>query len=162
MTVSANAATESRSSAPPTTTSIFHTDIGTNYQGVGDLGNELGGVYLGPGTSSTTIGGSAAALQNKILDSGGPGVMIRSSSGNMVRGNEIMSNTGDGVMITGSRQATVGGSTSGAANQIVSNEGFGLLATGVCTGTVVQSNAIAANSEGNVNISKSRGITYIP
>ncbi len=141
---------------------IVHTDIGTNYLGVGDLGNRLGGVYLGPGSSSTTIGGSAAALQNIIHDSGGPGVMMRSSSGNMVRGNEIMSNTGDGVMITGSRQATVGGSASGAANQIVSNEGFGLLATGVCTGTVVQSNAIAANSEGNVNISKSRGITYIP
>ena len=48
-----------------------------------------------------------------------------------------MSNTGDGVMIKGSRQATVGGSASGAGNQIVSNEGFGLEASGVCSGTVV-------------------------
>ena len=63
---------------------IVHTYIGTNYLGVGDLGNQLGGIYLGPGSSSTTIGGSSAPLQNIIHDSGGSGVMMRSSNGNKV------------------------------------------------------------------------------
>ncbi len=141
---------------------IVHTYIGTNYLGVGDLGNQLGGIYLGPGSSSTTIGGSSAPFQDIIHDSGGSGVMMRSSSGNKLSGNEIMSNGGDGVTIIGSRNATVGGIASGAGNQIVSNAGFGVLAAGVCTGTVVQSNMIAVNSEGNVNISKSRGVSYTP
>ncbi len=141
---------------------IVHTYIGTNYLGVGDLGNQLGGVYLGPGSSSTMIGGSSSPSQNIIHDSGGSGVMIQSSRGDKVLGNEIMSNAGNGVTIIGSRNATVGASASGTGNEIVTNEGFGLQALGVCTGTVVQSNMITANSEGNVNITKSRGVTYMP
>ena len=30
---------------------IFNSYIGTNYLGTGDLGNQLGGIYIGPGTS---------------------------------------------------------------------------------------------------------------
>jgi trimeric autotransporter adhesin len=141
---------------------VVHTDIGTTYQGVGDLGNGLGGIYLGPGSSATTIGGSSAPLQNIIDDSGGPGVLIRSSDDNKVRGNEITSNGGDGVTIISSRDVTIGGSGSGAGNQIVDNQGYGLEATGGCSGTLVQSNGFAANAEGNVDLTKSRGITYIP
>ncbi len=141
---------------------IVHTYIGTNYLGVGDLGNQLGGVYLGPGSSSTMIGGAFAPSQNIIHDSGGSGVIMRSSSGDKVFGNEIMSNAGNGVTIIGSHNATVGASASGSGNEIVTNGGFGLEAAGVCTGTVVQSNMIAANSEGNVNLTKSRGVTYMP
>jgi hypothetical protein len=141
---------------------IVHTYIGTNLLGVGDLGNQLGGVYLAPGSSSTMIGGASAPSQNIIHDSGGSGVIIQSSSGDKVFGNEIMSNAGNGVTIIGSRNATVGASASGTGNEIVTNEGFGREAAGVCTGTVVQSNMIAANSEGNVNLTKSRGVTYMP
>ena len=80
---------------------IFHTYIGTNAKGTADLGNKLGGIYLGPGTSSTTIGGASAAFQNKILYSGGPGVTIQSSSGNTVLGNEIQNNAQAGVAVIG-------------------------------------------------------------
>ena len=38
---------------------VFHTYIGTNAGGTADLGNGRGGIYVGPGTSSTTIGGAA-------------------------------------------------------------------------------------------------------
>jgi trimeric autotransporter adhesin len=44
----------------------------------------------------------------------------------------------------------------------VGNRGFGLYVTGPSTGTVVVGNVIAANSAGNVDLSKSRGIVYIP
>ena len=94
---------------------VFHTYIGTNCQGTGDLGNRLGGIYLGPGTSSNTIGGASAALQNKILYSGGNGVTIQSSSGNAVLGNEIQDNAGGGVVVIGGRNNLIGSATAGNA-----------------------------------------------
>ncbi len=149
---------------------IFHTDIGTKGQGTGNLGNRLGGISIGPGTSSTTVGGSTSALQDLIAFSGGPGVSIRSSRGNAVLGNAISGNTGDGVRLVRARKTTIGGNSSGAGsqaasgqgNQIVVNRGYGLYALGACNGSVVQGNTIAANAQGNVNLTRSRGITYIP
>ncbi len=71
-------------------------------------------------------------------------------------------NAGNGVTISRAKRLTVGGSNSGAGNQIIANQGYGIAASGLCTGTVVQANVIAANSLGNVNFTRSRGITYIP
>jgi trimeric autotransporter adhesin len=192
---------------------VYHTYIGTDINASTDLGNQLGGIYLGPGTSSDTIGGASTALQNKILYSGGPGVTIQSSRGNMVSGNEIQNNgpvevaaiaarnnligsaaagktiagnrqdglyitgvvtgtqvqgneisgnTGNGVMLAGAQRLTIGGNSSGAGNVIVGNQSYGVLAYGVCSDTVVQANVIVANAQGNVNLTKSHGITYIP
>jgi trimeric autotransporter adhesin len=112
---------------------IFHTYLGTTGEGTGDLGNGLGGVYLGPHTSSTTIGGASTELQNKIFNSLGDGVAFRSSRRNVLEG-----------------------------NQGQSNQGYGIDATGACTGSLVRQNVIVANTLGNVNLTNSRGITYIP
>jgi trimeric autotransporter adhesin len=193
---------------------IFNTVIGTNAQGTAPLGNVLGGVYLGSGTSSTTIGGTAAPFQNKILDSvSGAGVIIKSSSGNTVVGNDIQNNATDGIMVIGgqdnqigsttggniitgngqdglyvsgvvtgtaaegnqidsntgngvtlaqARGVTIGGSSAGTVNQIVSNQGYGVYAFGISTGSVVQHNVIAENTAGDVNLTKASGITFIP
>ncbi len=192
---------------------VYHTYIGTNAQGTADLGNALGGIYLGPGTSSNTIGGGSTELQNRILYSGGPGVTIRSSSRNAVLGNEIRntagagvvviagrhnvigsatagntimangqdgldisgivtgtrvqnneinSNAGNGVMLDQAQGVTIGGSLPATGNGIVGNQGYGLLAYGLCAGSLVQNNVIVANAKGNVNLTNSRGITYIP
>jgi hypothetical protein len=89
-------------------------------------------------------------------------VTIQASSGDTVVGNQISSNVGNGVTIIQAKRLTVGGSVSGDSNTIVTNQGYGVSASGVCTGSVVQSNAIAANGLGNVNLTKSRGMTYIP
>ena len=177
--------------------------------GTADLGNGRGGIYVGAGTSSTTIGGALPAFQDKILYSRGPGVTIASSRGDVVlgnadpvqcrrrttvtaaaaqqadriggrgagqpgvlvtgvvtgtkvEGNAISGNTGDGVMLVKARRLMIGGSSSVAGNGIVQNQSYGLSAYGACSGTVVQQNVIAANAMGNVNLTKSRGITYIP
>jgi hypothetical protein len=111
---------------------VYHTDIGTTAEATGDLGNRLGGISVGPGTWSTTIGGTAAALRNTIRNSLGDGVSIRSSRGNAVLG-----------------------------NQIVANQGYGLDALGVCSGTVVRANVIEVNARGDVDLTKSRGVVYI-
>ena len=110
---------------------IVHTKVGTNAQGTQDLGNTLGGVYLGCGTSSTVIGGPSASLANLIRFNGGNGLTLRSS-----------------------RKAAVVG------NDILDNQKYGLRATGNCAGSQVQGNTIAVNASGNVNLSGSRGINY--
>ena len=198
----------SRSSAPRHNNAVYHTYIGTNAGASANLGNELGGIDLGPGTSSNTIGGTSPLLQDKILYSGGPGVTIRSSRGDTVLGNEIQysasptiaaiatrrtpissatagagqdgvyitgvvtgtqvqsneisSNTGTGVMLVKARRLTIGGNSLAAGNGIVGNLGYGLAAYGGCSGSIVRKNTIAANAQGNVNLTRSRGITYIP
>jgi len=113
--------------------SIFHTNIGTNTNSTASLGNDLGGVLLGHGTRSTTIGGTSAPRQVKILNSGGDGLTIVSSRGNVVQGSQIMG-----------------------------SQGWGLYASGDCTGTLVQDNQIENNARGDVDLSKSRGIVYTP
>jgi hypothetical protein len=191
---------------------VFHTYIGTDFNAKTALGNDLGGILLGPGTSSNTIGGESPLLANKILNSAGRGVTIRSSHGNAVLGNEIQgnagggvevnagrnnligsatagntianngrsglsitglvtgtrvvgnklnNNAGDGVLLEKARRVTLGG-TLGTGNRIIGNQGFGLFAKGACTGSVVQSNVIEANAKGNVDLTNSRGILYIP
>jgi parallel beta-helix repeat protein len=110
---------------------IFHTDIGTNSSGSADLGNQLGGIDLGPGTSSTTIGGLTATRAVKILYSGGDGVSIRSSRRNAVLGSEI-----------------------------ANSQGYGVSARGDDAGTVLAGNTITSNARGDVDLSKSRGVTY--
>ncbi|WP_237170493.1 beta strand repeat-containing protein [Paludisphaera borealis] len=110
---------------------IFHTYIGTNSNGTAALGNDLGGILLGAGTRSTTVGGFSAPYQNKILNSGGNGVTIQSSKSNLVQG-----------------------------NQISGSQGWGLFAQGVCTATVVNGNVIQTNALGNVNLTNSKGVVY--
>ncbi len=192
---------------------VAHTYLGTNSSGTAALGNVLGGIYLGPGTASNTIGGSSAALQNKILNSGGNGVTIQSSSGNEVIGNDVENNAKAGVVVTGGLNNLIGSATAGntiagnglsglyvsgsvpgtrifgnqirhntgngvtlqraknltvgsrsgrAGNWILNNQGYGLYASGLSNGTVVQENRIGANALGNVNLTDSRGIVYIP
>ena len=106
--------------------------------------------------------GSATA-GNTITGNGQHGVYVTGDvTGTQVQGNEISGNAGNGVMLASARKLTIGGSSSGAGNGIVGNQGYGLYAFGVCTGSVVQANVIVANAEGNVNLTNSRGIKYIP
>ncbi len=192
---------------------VFHTVIGANAGGTVPLPNLLGGIYVGKGTSATTIGGAAAAFQNQILYNFGSGLTIQSSARNTVSGNQILhnlkagiavvggrnnqigtagggntvtgngqdgvfvsgdvagtvvqrnvinQNAGSGVTIGAARKLIVGGSATGAGNLITMNLSYGVYAYGVCTGTVVQGNLILVNAQGNVNLTNSHGITYIP
>jgi parallel beta-helix repeat protein len=137
---------------------IVHTFIGTNAEDTADLGNTLGGIYLGPGTRSTTIGGVADVLRNKILNSlQGPGVAIRSSTGNALLGNQISGNAGDGVVVTGGSDNQIGAEDAG--NLIASNGRDGVLVTdcGVA-GTRVQANDIRGNAGNGVSLVNARHV----
>ncbi len=192
---------------------VFHTYIGTNHNATVALGNVLGGIELGSGTSTDTIGGAAAVLQVQILNSGGAGVTIHNSGGNSILGDVIQNNAGGGVILSGgwnnqigvanagntiadngqngvviggnvmgtsvqgnlingnasngvvlnqACRVTIGGAIPGAGNAIVGNLGYGLLAFGRNGGSVVRGNVIAGNVKGNVNLTNSRGVVYIP
>ena len=97
------------------------------------------------------------------MGNGGDGLDISGVvTGTRVQGNEINSNAGNGVVLDRAQRVTIGGSFPGTGNGIVGNQGYGLYAYGLCAGSVVQGNVIVANAEGNVNLTKSRGIKYIP
>ncbi len=114
---------------------------------------------IGTGTTANAITGNA---RNGIYLTG-------NAAGTMVQGNLLTSNAKNGVTLSSARKVTIGGSNTLAAgnastsgNGIVSNLGYGLYASGTCSGTLVQQNIIVRNSLGNVDLSKSRGVTYIP
>lgn len=112
---------------------ISRTFIGTNFNGTEPLGNTLGGILLDRGTSGTVVGGDTADLQTRVQNNGGNGVTIRSSRRNRIFGNPIGNNAG-----------------------------VGLLASGNCAGTIVQGNTITNNGQGDVDVSRARGILLNP
>ncbi|MFO0957163.1 MAG: right-handed parallel beta-helix repeat-containing protein [Isosphaeraceae bacterium] len=113
---------------------IVHSMIGASSLGTKDIGNALGGILLGPGSSFTTIGGDFDVLRNTIAYSKqGSGIRILSSKGNQVIRNDIRNNSG-----------------------------FGITATGNCRVTVLRRNLIASNTAGAVNLAGSKGVVYIP
>jgi trimeric autotransporter adhesin len=113
------------------------------------------------GGRNNLIGSATAG--NSITGNGQNGVYITGIvTGTRVQGNEISGNAKNGVMLVKARRLTIGGSAPGSGNQIVENQGFGLYAEGACSGTAVQGNVIAANTKGNINLTRSSGIVYIP
>ncbi len=114
--------------------SIYHTVIGDTGGRAGNpLGNRLGGILLGRGTSATTIGGDSAPLRNLIANNAGNGITILCSRSNVI-----------------------------SDNQVTTNQGFGLYAQGICTGTIVRRNVIQGNARGNADLANSRGVVLIP
>ena len=111
---------------------IINTNVGIGVGSTGAVPNQQGGIYLGPGTSGTTIGGLNPLIADKIEFNGGDGLSIFSSMNNAVAGNTISSNV------------------------------TGIYANGACTGTVINGNTVVTNSTTNVDISTATGITYTP
>ncbi|WP_169974063.1 right-handed parallel beta-helix repeat-containing protein [Tautonia rosea] len=112
---------------------VFNAFIGTGASELNPIGNGLGGVLLGPGTSGTILGGEAPNFRTGIRSNLGNGLTILGSRANRVIGNDIEENTG-----------------------------FGLFAAGDVRGTVVQGNTIAGNDEGEIDVSDARGIIIEP
>jgi parallel beta-helix repeat protein len=111
--------------------SIFHTKVGVDALNV-SVPNLGGGIVLNAGTTGTTIGGPAVPLQTFIQDNRGPGLLINSSTNNVVLNNTI------------------------TLNSLV-----GVYAVGVCTGTSITGNTIQ-NNPTNVSLTNATGITFAP
>ena len=127
------------------------------------LPNAAGGIFVGPGTASITIGGIPDITKpliryaNEIVGNKGNGLTVVSSRNLMLLGCTILGNTGSGVVLNGATGASIGASE--ARNTIALNRAFGLLATGFLAGTRVQASTISDNALSGVRLVAARGIT---
>ncbi len=119
---------------------VFNSNVGLGFAVTDGLEptipNQTGGIYLGPGTSGTTIGGNDLIFRNKLSTNSGGGLTIDTSRENLVLGNEINDNTA-----------------------------FGLFATGPCNGTIISGNTITGNGtmpSDNVDVSTATGLVFVP
>ena len=128
--------------------------LGITAAGTGNA--NLVGVEI-EGGGNNTIGGSTSGASNRISDNFGNGIEITGSNAtsNLVQGNVIIGNSGDGVLIGGDdpQQNTIGGTTSGASNTIFGNFGNGVEISGSkAASNLVQGNVIIGNSGDGVLI----------
>jgi len=136
--------------------------IGTDRTG-GSTGFQIRGItFLLPGCSSNRIGGTLVAARNVISGntaSTGVGVTIGESAGNTIQGNFIgIGLTGSnvvfnrhGIILSGSKGSTIGGSTPGARNIISGNNERQIYLAG-CPGSVVQGNFIGTDVLGRTHL----------
>jgi hypothetical protein len=83
-------------------------------------------------------------------------------TGTQAQFNGVNTNGGSGLMLDNALGATIGGPAVAKGNTVLKNDGYGLLAFGACYRSLVQGNLILNNTRGNVNVSKAKGLTYIP
>ena len=83
-------------------TDVVGNAVGTGVLGVSDFGNTGAGIEIGPGVSTTTIGGTTDGEANFIAFNGGDGIEVASTSTRIaIRGNSIDQNDGLGIDLEG-------------------------------------------------------------
>ncbi|WP_435009257.1 beta strand repeat-containing protein [Tundrisphaera lichenicola] len=129
--------------------------------GPGNLGNASNGILLEFDSSGNTIGGSSAGQGNIIANNLAFGLSVFGSSGNLVQGNRIgtdsaglqqQGNGTGGVFLGSSTDNTIGGAIPGSSNVISSNVGNGVLINGGPQGSnannLIQGNFIGVGLDG--------------
>lgn len=130
---------------------VFNSVIGAGFEAFNPIPNSLGGIFIGPGTSGTIIGGTQPLMANRVLTNGGAGITLSGSNGNRIMGNEIRSNAGGGIVIAGGLSNTIG--APGSGNAIISNGLNGIQVSGNVRGTVIAANTITASGSNGLLIS---------
>jgi len=141
--------------------------IGTDTQGLNDLGNTYSGVRIKGGSSVNTVGGAAESLSNIICANGVHGVDIAdvSTEGNTILGNRIgvnisnnlLGNTFNGIQINQSVNNSIGGDAFGAGNSIAGNGECGVSVEAGSDNSIL-CNAIFDNAELGIDLGED-GIT---
>ncbi len=142
---------------------VNHSYVGTDLIGTAALGNAGDGVFVGPGTRSTTIGSLDPDLLTVISGNGGAGVELSGTHGNTLVGALIgtdalgllpLGNGGSGVLIIHSYDNVIGradGPVGVPANLIAFNGGAGVLvASGIRNG--VLENSIYGNASAGIDL----------
>jgi len=133
--------------------------IGTTAGGRQRLGNLNNGVIV-YNSANNVIGGATPGAWNVIAGNTASGIYLfgPGSTGNVVQGNYLgtdvtgslaLSNTANGITISGAPSNLIGGTASGAGNVILANSEAGIFITGsTATNNLVQGNSIGASSAG--------------
>ncbi len=160
--------------------SVNHSYIGTAIEGDTAIGNSTGGVLLGSGTYSNSIGSTDSTLKTVISGNLGNGVTLQDTYSNEIVGTNIgtdaggtlpLGNLGSGVSIVGSYGNLVGvqlvimsqrlnmasylatdsGNSEGAANQIAFNGGAGVVVQSGSSNTI-SGNSIRGNTAPGISL----------
>ncbi|MFM8892921.1 MAG: hypothetical protein ACKOTB_15140, partial [Planctomycetia bacterium] len=108
--------------------------------GFGGAGIRLAGGSTGSRITGVTSAGNGVGL---LVGAG----LYR---GTVISGNVFSDNIGHGVSLAAARLLTIGGRAPGAGNEIVSNGGFGIAVTGPSGGSFAVGNEIGGNAVGQV------------
>lgn len=140
--------------------------IGTNVDGTGRLGNQIGVLvatdFSGlPTTASAQIGGPGVGEGNVVSGNGGPGIEIRdgdnvSVQGNLVgtdpSGTEALGNGEDGITVGfAAPEVTIGGSRSRGEGNVISGNGAAGIGVGAERSTI-QGNLIGTDATGTARL----------
>jgi hypothetical protein len=142
--------------------------VGLNAAGTAAIGNLATGVYVSAGTGNQ-IGGSTSGARNVISGNGQIGVVLdgTATSSNLVQGNYIgtdatgaggLGNVLDGVMIVGSSNNTIGGSTALERNVISGNNRWGVAMVAGASQNEVKGNFIGTNQDGTAALGNQYGV----
>jgi hypothetical protein len=143
--------------------------IGTDVTGSTALGNGgvgTGGVFIGG--PNNTIGGTDPGTGNLISGNSFFGILVNTSSGNVIQGNRIgtdasgthaLGNGGIGIFLGGVVNNTIGGTSAGAGNLISANQIDGIGITG--NGNLVEGNLIGTDVTGNTPLGNGRFGVFI-
>ena len=142
--------------------------IGTDVNGIADLGNKENGVLIRDGGHNNTVGGTTPGERNIISGNDGYGITIRGPGtwNNIVSGNYIgtdvngiadLGNSASGVLIReGAQSNIIGGTTPGERNIISGNDDGGLSLKGLGTqNNKVCGNYIGTDVNGTANLENS-------
>jgi titin len=133
--------------------------IGTTAGGRKRLGNSNNGVIV-YNSATNVIGGATPGAGNVIAGNDASGIYLfgPDSTGNVVQGNYLgtdvsgslaLSNTANGITISGAPSNLIGGTASGAGNVILANTEAGIFITGsTATNNLVQGNSIGGGTAG--------------
>jgi hypothetical protein len=132
--------------------------IGLGAGGTNSVGNALGGVHLGSGAQSNTIGTTLA--RNVISGNVTAGVFLTeaSTSGNLIQGNYIgtditgtnaFPNTLAGVYLPDGASGNIIGGTSQYARNVISGNYYGVYIAGTGGGNVIEGNYIGVTPDGS-------------
>ena len=140
--------------------------IGTSASGTADLGNSGPGVFI-DGASGTVVGGGKDGEGGNVISGNSSGVRIAGGAtrtrvlGNFIgtdaAGTGGLANDQHGVLIQGSPENTIGGTTAGSRNIISGNGDDGVRLSGAgATGNRVQGNYIGTDLTGTTKVGKAQ------
>ncbi|HTC94262.1 MAG TPA: hypothetical protein VK699_12550 [Terriglobales bacterium] len=132
--------------------------IGLNAAGNGALGNSGNGVSVSSNATNNVIGGTTIAARNVISGNVNNGVLLASTTANLVQGNFIgtdssgnfaLGNHMSGVAIASAVGNVIDGAATGTGNVISGNFSDGVSFSGGAGSNNVQGNFIGLNAAGN-------------
>ncbi|MBL8814266.1 MAG: cadherin domain-containing protein, partial [Planctomycetaceae bacterium] len=159
--VSGNTLANIRVTGPATGNDILGNYIGLDIDGLAAITSAGDGILLN-GAVSTTVGGSGAGNGNVIAGSLTSAIKVTGSSDNaLIQGNlfgvnsnasAVLAGSATGIIIDGSANAQVGGTTAGAANIFGGFANAGVLVQGNSNGTTISGNVFGTNAGGTATL----------